>query len=93
MRALAGGRAFVDLKRIALDELKPAGELLLELLERGNASSVAFDGDDRCSGVEKRTSQSPGTRADLIDSFALERTGNSGNPRQQLPVEDEILAE
>ena len=41
----------------------------------------------------KALGQPARARADLIDGLAIERARNRRDPRQQLPVEDEILAE
>ena len=45
------------------------------------------------SGVEQAPGQTAGSGTDLIDRFALEPPGNCRDPGEQLPVEDEILAE
>ena len=43
--------------------------------------------------LEQGAGQAAGAGADLINPLAVQRAGNRGDPREQLPVEDEILAE
>ena len=68
-------------------------KLCLQLGERRDAAPVALDRDDRRAGIEQRAGQAAGAGADFIDRCAFERPGDRGDPRQQLAVEDEILAE
>ena len=93
MGAGSGDRLLVDAQRIGLDDLELAGELLLQLGERRDAAPVAFHRDHRSPGIEQRAGQPAGTWADLINTRAVERSGDRRDAREQLPVEDEILPE
>src|SRR5687768_5714585 len=93
MGAVAGLGALVDAHRVAFDDLEALRIFLLELGQGRPTAAIALDRDDVRSGVEQRPSQSAGAWPDLIDSLAVQRSRNGGDPRQQLPVENEILAE
>ena len=45
------------------------------------------------TSVEQSAGKSARTGSDFIDALTLQRAGHCGNPCEQLPVEDEILAE
>ena len=45
------------------------------------------------SGLEQRIRQTSGAGADLVSGLTVEPAGDSCNASQQLPVEDEVLAE
>ena len=85
--------ALVDLQRVASTIRSRSPNSLPKLVKRGNAAAVAFDGDDARAGIEQRTGQAAGARADLIDALAVESPGIAAIRREQLPVEDEILPE
>ena len=71
-----------------------SGKLRLQLGQRRDAAAVALDRDDRRPGVEQRAGQPARARADLIDALRLRALpGIAAIAREQLPVEDEILAE
>ena len=64
-----------------------------KLGQGGQAAPVALDRDDLGAGVEQRAGQAARAGADFIDGCAVERSRDGGDARQQLAVEDEILAE
>src|SRR5207302_9844778 len=79
-------------QRVRLNDLELAAELLLQLGQGRDAAPVALHGDDRRSGVEQCPGEAARARAHLLDALAFERTGDRCDPRQELPVEDEILS-
>jgi hypothetical protein len=81
------------LKCIAGDDLEPPLKFSLKLGEGGNAAPVAFDGNDRGTGVEEGAGEPARTRSDLVHALALQIARNASNAREELPVENEILAE
>jgi len=93
VRTGADSRGLVDLQRVGLEDLEPFSELLAKLLERGNAAPVALHRGDRGSGFEQRPSEPTRTRSDLVNPLALKIARYRRDPRQQLPVENEVLTE
>ena len=93
MGAFADRRDFVDLERVFLDQRELAGKVAVELGQCGQAAPVALDRDDLRAGVEQGAGQAAGAGADFVDGGAVERAGEGGDPGEQLPVEDEILAQ
>ena len=81
-------------ERVAVDDVEPAGIARRDLAERRKTALVALDGDHlpRARG-EERAGQAAGSRADLDDGDAAEVAGRARDPRRQVEVEEEILAE
>jgi hypothetical protein len=78
---------------IGLDQLEAARGRGCEFRQRGDAAPVALDGDHPGgAGREQRPGETPGPGADLEHRTPAQVTGRSGNPRQQLRVEQEVLA-
>ena len=84
----------VDGERVAGDDLQPAGIALGDLGERGEAALVALDRHDppRSRG-KQRPGQAARSRADLDHRDAGEVAGGACDPRRQVEVEEEVLAE
>jgi hypothetical protein len=93
MSAPAHELRFVDGKGIGFDEREAAAKVAAQFLERRNAAAVALDRGHGCTALEQRARQAAGAGTDLIDPRALERSRKRGDPREQLPIEDEVLAE
>ena len=93
MGAIAGLGALVDRERIGLDRSAAVRESLVQLGQGRKAAAVALDRDHIRAGLEQRARQPAGAGPDLIDGLAVERAGHGRDPGQQLPVEDEVLAE
>jgi len=92
VRSVAHYFRFAHLERVGLLQAQPVRIFGAELVESGNAARVAFNrGDDR-SCIEKRPSETAGPRADLIDALAGQIAGDGRDARQQLPIQDEVLA-
>ena len=65
-----------------------------EFRQRGDAAPVALDGDHACgAGTEQGTSQTAGAGADLEHRASAQVPSGTGDPREQLWVEQEVLAE
>ena len=82
----------VDVERVALDQSKPSVERLPELIQRGKTTAVAFDCGYVCASVEQRASEPARSRPNFINVRVLKRAGDRSDPREELPVEDEVLA-
>ena len=80
--------------RVARNDLEPAGPMRGDLLERGEATFVAFDRDDFLRALgEQRAGQAAGAGADFDDDDACKRAGGARDPSGQIEIEQEILAE
>src|SRR4029078_11000114 len=64
-----------------------------QLRKRGNAATVALDGDDRCAGFEQCAGEAAGAGPHFVDSLAGQCAGNRGDAGEELTVENEVLAE
>ncbi len=93
-RRAGGQRRHVDLQRVALDHLEPAGIGGGDLGQRRQAARVALDGDDpaRTAG-EQGAREAAGARADFHDRRTLQRARGAGDAAGQVEVEQEVLAE
>jgi hypothetical protein len=90
--AVASDVLLVDLQGILLDQRQSIAEVFLYFSEGREAAAIPFDRYDRCSRIEKRTRQSSWTWADLVDALAVQIAGYRRNAREQLAIEDEVLA-
>jgi len=93
MRALAGLPALVDLERVAGNDPQAVVIFGFEFGQRGQAAAIALDRHYLGTAIEQCAGKATRARPDFIDRGAIERPGNGGDSRQQLPVEDKILAE
>ncbi len=93
MRAVADQAALVDLHRVAFDQLELAGKVGAQFFQRGDAAAVALDRYDSCAGIEQGAGQAAGAGADFVDGVAVADPRNGGDARQQLAIEDEVLAQ
>jgi hypothetical protein len=91
--ATAGDGFLIDFERVGLEDLELAAELLLQLGQGGNAAAVALDRDHAGARIEQSPREPSRAGPDLVHALPLQRAGNGRDPRQQLTVEDEILAE
>ena len=74
--------------------VQPAGKVRLQLGQRGQAAAVALDRDDLARRRRaRRGSGRRGRGRPRRPCAPSSGAGNGGDPRQQLAVEDEILAE
>jgi hypothetical protein len=79
---------------IGLDHLEAARHCGGELRERGDAARVALDGDHAArAGGKEGAGQPAGAGPDLEDGAAAQIAGGAGDPREQLRVEQEMLAQ
>src|SRR4029079_5786394 len=92
MGSLTNGGTLIDRQRIALDDPQPMRDLRAELLQGGHASVVPLDGAQLRSGGEQRPREPAGPGPDFIDPLAFHRSRDGGDPRQQLTIQDEVLA-
>src|SRR4051812_9532753 len=81
------------MERIGFDQLQLASELLPELFQCRDAAAVAPDSGDRSASIQQCPSEPAWPGPDLIDPLTLEVAGHRGDPREELPIENEILAE
>ena len=93
MRPVAHFRTLVDAERVAGNYPQAPVMAGLELGQRGQAAPITLDRDDVRARIEQRVGQSARAGADFIDRRPAEWPGNCGDAREQLPVENEILAE
>jgi len=93
MRSSAYGRALVDAERVTLYDGEAIRKFLPELGECRHAAAIPLDGDHRRPCFQQSPGQPTRAGADLIDPLPIQIAGDGGNPREQLPVEDEILGE
>jgi hypothetical protein len=93
MGAIACLRPLVDLQRIAGYDAQATQKFPIEFCQRGEATPIAFDRNDLRACIKQGAGQAARAGADLIDRSSVERAGNRGDARQQLAIEDEVLAE
>jgi hypothetical protein len=84
----------IQFHRIARDHREPAWVMLRDLGERRDRPRVAFDRDDSARALRQQSAGEPaGARTDLHHGDPGERAAGAGNPRGQVQVEKEVLAE
>ena len=93
MRALADEALLVDSHGIVLNNPQLAWKFCFEFGQGRQATAIALDGDYSCSSIQQRSGQATRPRSNLIYGSAAKVAGDGRDPGQQLPVEDEILAE
>ena len=80
--------------RVGADDLQPPRISPGNLLQRRQRALVALDGDDAPRAQrQQRARQSAGAGADLDDGGVFERARGARDPRGEVEVEQEILAE
>ena len=93
MGALARNGRLVDRERVAFHDAELLAKLLLELGEGWDAAAVALYRNDGRAGIKKRVGQPARTRTDFVDALAFKRSRNCSDSREQLAIEDEVLAQ
>ena len=83
----------VDFERIALHHAQLAGKRLAQFGERGDAAVVTLDRRHARAGAEQCPRQPARPRPDLEHFGIGQVAGNACDPRQQLRVEQEVLAQ
>ena len=87
-------RARIEALRVGVHDLQPAGITLRNIVERRQRALVALDRDDALGAQrQQRARQSAGAGADLDHGGALQRARGACDPRGEVEVEQEILAE
>ena len=77
-----------------MHDLEPAGIALGDIVERRQRALVALDRDDALGAQrQQRARQAAGAGADLDDGRAFERACGARDPRGEVEVEQEVLAE
>ena len=75
-------------------DVEPSGIMRRDLRQRRQRALVALHRDHpRRAGREQRPRQPAGAGADLDDRPAVQRTGGARDPRGEVEVKQEILAE
>jgi hypothetical protein len=93
VRAISGYGPLVHVESIVVNDGEMTAKVSLEFGERRHAPAIPLHCYDVGSRVEQRASKPAGARTDFIDSLSLERSGNRGDPRKKLPIENEVLTE
>ena len=93
MGALADRGSLIDLEGIGVDNCRCPGYAACNSARAGMHRRSRSTAMTRGSGVEQRVGQTSWTRADFIDTLSRQGPGNGSDARQQLSVEDEILAQ
>ena len=87
-------RPRIEALRVGVHDLQPAGITLRDLVERRQRALVAFDRDDALGAQRQQRARQPaGAGADLDDGGVFERACGARDPRGEVEVEQEILAE
>ena len=92
----AGGheRARIEGEGVALDDIETAGIVRGDIRERGNRPYVALDRDHPAGAFgDQRAGQATRSGPDLDHRHAVEPAAGAGDPRGEIEVEQEILAE
>ena len=91
---LAEQRPRIEVLRVGADDLQPSRIAPGNLLQRRQRALVALDGDDAPRAQRQQRARQPaGTGADLDDGGIFERARGARDPRGEVEVEQEILAE
>lgn len=92
MRLPLEERARIDRERIAFDHLELPRKGLIELGERRDTAPIALDRRHARAGGEQRAGQAARARADLQHLCVFQIARDARDPRQQLRVEEKVLA-
>ena len=77
-----------------MHDLQPPGITLGDIVERGQCALVALDRDDAFGAQRQQRARQPaGAGADLDDGGVFERACGACNPRGEVEVEQEVLAQ
>jgi hypothetical protein len=93
MRTLTDDRPLINAERVFLDYRQTLGKGGAQFRQRRQAAAIALDRDDRRTGFQQGSSEAAWTWPDLGDGRAQQWSGDGSDTRQQLAVEDEVLAE
>ena len=95
LRAFAAEqRTGIEGLRVGVHDLEPARIALGDLVQRRQRALVALDRDDAPRAERQQRARQPaGTGADLDDGGVLERPRGARDPRREVEVEQEILAQ
>ena len=87
-------RPRIEVKCIAGDNFEPAGIVRGDFLQCADRASVALDGNDsRRTKRQKRACKPARPWTDLDDRDRLERSRRASDPRGEIEIEEEVLAE
>ena len=91
---MAYQRAHVGLQRIAGHDFQPSRIMRGDIAKRSQSAFIALDGHDaRRTQRQQRARQPAGAGADFDNGRAFQRFADARDPRRQIEIEQEILAE
>ena len=87
-------RPRIESLRVGVDDIQPSRITSRNRLKRGQRACVVFDGDDTPRAQrQQRPRQPAGARPDLDNGRILKRTCGARDPRGQVEVQQEVLAQ
>ena len=86
--------SWIEMLRVGVDDFQPARITLRDIVERGQRALVALDRDHAPRAERQQRPRQPArTGADLDHGGIFERTCRARDPRREIEIEQEILAE
>lgn len=83
----------VDGESVVLDHGELTRLPLAKFGKGGKTSPVPLDGYDRPTGPHQSAGEAARPRSHFVNPLSFERTGDAGDPVEQLLVKQEVLAE